>query len=216
MRASAALVAAALVSSGLAATAAAAPKRVSCHLVRDPAGDVSNRVEDVAVFPDDPGLDLVGADVVSDAKNVTAVVRLGAPPGGATVYAKRYVVEMDVAGLANTFVLAAAVTPAGTTYEFGYRTRTVLGSEINYSATPAVGRFDGKRLVVATTLENVAKMPELGTIRKGAKISSITVTANRRVPPVAQGRGQMFVADEAFGRALYYAGSPSCVKPFAG
>lgn len=200
---------------GAVAAEAAAPRK-ACNLVKDVTGDVSNKFNGVDAFQPDAGLDLVGADVVSDAKNITAVIRLAAEPGTATVYAKRYIAQVKVAGLANPLVLAAAITPTGTAYSFGYYGTTTTGTGYNYSATTAAGKIEGKVITVSTSLANIAAMPELGAIKKGAKVSGFTLTANRRVPAFTQVTGQVIVADDAFGKVAYYAGGASCIKPFAG
>jgi hypothetical protein len=216
MRVRALLVATAVVlGTGAAAADAAAPTK-TCNLVKDATGDVSNEYNGVGVFQPDAGLDLLGADVVSDSKNMTAVIRLAAEPGTATVYAKRYIAQVKVAGLANPLVLAAAITPTGTAYSFGYYGTTTTGTGYNYSATAANGKIEGKVITVSTSLANVASMAELGVIKKGAKINGFTLTANRRVPAFTQVTGQVIVADDAFGKGSYFAGGPSCIKPFAG
>lgn len=221
MRTRALLATAVVVAAGLSATAADAapkPRRIppSCNLVKDATGDISNKYQGVDVFQADPGLDLVGADVVSDAKNITAVIRLASAPGSATVYAKRYIVQMNVAGLASPLVLAAAITPTGTTYSFGYYGTTTTGKGFSYSGTAAVGKIEDKVITVGTSLANIATMTQLGTVKKGAKISGLSLTANRRVPAFTQVTGQVIVADDALGKTSYLAGNPSCIKPFAG
>lgn len=220
MRARALLVTTAVVAGLSGTTAYAAPAKAkpkpSCNLVKDATGDVSNKYQGVDAFPADGGLDLVGADIVSDTKNITAVIRLAAEPGSATAYAKRYIAQVNVAGLANPLVLAAAITPTGTTYSFGHYGATATGTGFSYSATPAVGKIEGKVITVGTTLANIAANTNLGVVKKNAKISGFSLTANRRVPAFTQVTGQVIVADDALGKTPYYAGGLSCIKPFAG
>ena len=192
------------------------PAPPSCNLVKDTTGDVSNKFQGVDVFQPDQGLDLVGADVVTDTKNLTAVIRLAAAPGSATVYAKRYIMQMNVTGLANPLVVAAAITPTGTTYSFGYYGTTTTGTGFNYSATPAVGKIQDKVITVSAKLSDIAAMEQLGVVKKGAKISGFSLTANRRVPAFTQVTGSVYVADDALGKTSYLAGGTSCIKPFAG
>lgn len=221
MRARALLVTTAVVAGLSGTTAYAAPAKAkpkpSCNLVKDATGDVSNKYQGVDAFPADAGLDLVGADVVSDTKNITAVIRLAAEPGSATAYAKRYIAQVNVAGLANPLILAAAITPTGTAYSFGHYGPGTAGTpSFNYNATPAVGKVEGKLITISTSLANIASDTNLGVVKKNAKISGFSLTANRRVPAFTQVTGQVIVADDALGKTPYYAGGLSCIKPFAG
>jgi hypothetical protein len=213
MRLRALLVTSVLVTSGLATTAdAAKAPPPSCNLVKDAVGDSSNSYQGAPVFPADAGLDIVSADVVSDATAITAVIRLNAAPGSATVYAKRYIAQFTVAGLKNPMVLAAAITPTGNTFSFGYYGTTTTGTGYNYSATQATGRITDKVISVTIPLADVAAEANLGAIKKGAKISAFAITANRRVPALTQVTGQVIPADEATGKGPYYAGNKSCIK----
>lgn len=216
MRARALLATLPLIACGLSATANAAAKKPAvkpaCNLVTDAKGDVSNEYQGVNAFPADSGLDIVAADVASDTKNITAVIRLNATPGSATVYAKRYIATFNVKGLANPLVLAAAVTPTGNTYSFGYYGTTTTGTGYNYDPTAATGSIADKVITVSTSLANVAANTNLGAVKKGAKISGIIVTANRRVPAFTQVTGQVVTADEATSKSVYYAGNPTCIK----
>lgn len=211
-----ALVLTALVATAAAPAAqAAAPKpkpKPVCNLVVDATGDVSNKYQGVDVFPADQGLDLVGADVATDGKNITALIRLAAAPGSATVYAKRYIAQFKVAGQANPMVLAAAITPTGNTFSFGYYGTTTTGTGFNYSATAATGKIDGKDIYVTIPLSDVAAEANLGPIKPGAKFNAFSITANRRVPSYTGVTGQVVVADDATGKGPYLAGQASCIK----
>ncbi len=216
MRARALLAVTAAVALAATGSAHAATKKKpipkACNLVKDKAGDVSNDFEGVGAFPADPGLDVLGGDVASDGRNITAVMRLAAEPGDATIYAKRYITQFKVAGQANPMILALAITPTGATYSFGYYGTSTTGTGWNYPGT-ATGSADGKTIRVTASLADVAAIEQLGPIKKGAKISAITVNSYRRVPAVAQAPGQLVEADLSSGRTPYYAGNPSCIKP---
>lgn len=213
-----ALLVTAVVAASAAAPAAHAAKpkpkpKPACNLVTDASGDVSNKFQGVDVFPADDGLDLVGADVASDAKNITAVIRLHNSPGSATVYAKRYIAQFKVAGQANPMVLAAAITPTGTVYNFGwYGDGTATGTGFNYSGTAATGKVDGTVITVTAPLSAVAAEAMLGPIKPGAEIKTFSITANRRVPSYTGAPGQVSVADDATGKGPYKAGQASCIK----
>lgn len=216
MRARALLVTTSLLATGLGTVAAeAAPKRIppTCNMAKDAAGDSSDDFAGAPVFPADAGLDIIGGDVASNGKNITAVIRLAQPPGQATAYIKRYIAQFKVAGQANPMILAAAVGPVGTTYSFGwYGPGTTGDPAYNYSGTPATGSIDGTVITVTASLADAAATEELGAIKKGTKVNALTITANRRLPAVAQAPGQVVTADEAIGKGVYYAGNPSCVK----
>lgn len=229
MRTNVVLAAAVLAAVAVAPAADAAPKKKKpappppvCNLVRDPAGDVSNKVAGVVeAFPKDDGLDVLGADVVTDAKNITAVIRLAADPGtesDARLYAKRYILQMNVEGHQHPLLLAAAISPTGIVYSYGfYGPNPTTGNVgFNYSGTPAVGKMGEKVITIGTTLANIAAMEQLGPIKPNAKISGFTLTSNRRVPSLTQVTGQVMVADEATGKTPYYAGSRSCITTISG
>lgn len=216
MRARALLITATLLASGLGATAAdAAPKKKPapvCNMVKDGTGDTNNNLQGAPLFPADPGLDIVGGDVASNTKNITAVIRLAAAPGQATIYVKRYIAEFRVAGQANPMVLAAAVSATGTTYSFGWVGTTTTGSGYNYAGTAITGTIVDKVITITAPLAVVAGQAELGPVKKGAKVSALRITANRRLPAVTQAPGIVYPADEGLGKGTYYAGNPSCVK----
>ncbi|HEX8003127.1 MAG TPA: hypothetical protein VF519_10580 [Mycobacteriales bacterium] len=213
MRARALLVTTSLLVTGLGTVAAEAAKTPpTCNMAVDTTGDTNNDLEGAPVFPADSGLDLVGGDVATNAKNITAVIRLADEPGDATVYVKRYIAQFKVAGQANPMILAAAVTATGTTYSFGWYGDSATGTGYNYAATEATGSIEGKIITITAALADVAATPELGPVKKGSKINALTLTANRRLPAVTQAPGIVYPADEALGKGIYYAGNASCVK----
>lgn len=211
MRLRAALATSIVVGASLAAVADAAPApKKACNLVTDAKGDVDNSIEGPAQFPADDGLDLLGADVATNGKNVTAVIRLVNQPGSATLYAKRYILQFNAVGAKNPVALAVAITPTGTSYSWGYYGTTTTGTGYTYPGT-ATGKISETTITVSAALADLAANENIGAIKHGAKISSIQVTSNRRVPSLAQVTGSLFQADIATGKTAYYAGSPSCI-----
>lgn len=213
MRTKSVLAASLLTLAGVAThSSAAAP---ICNLVVDPPGDVNNTIQGPAAFPEDGGLDLLGGDVASNAKSITAVIRVASDPGTSPLYAKRFIVDFAVAGLKNRPALAVAFTPQGTTYSGGYWGETASSTGgpgyVYPAAITATGKVVGKEIFITVPLEQFAGVPEIGAIKKGAKISNIKVSSNRRVPVVLQVTGQLFTADEATGKKTYAAGAKSCV-----
>lgn len=216
MRVRALLVTTSLLATGLSAVAAQAAPKVApvCNMAKDGTGDTNNDLEGAPVFPDDQGLDLVGADVASNGKNITAVIRLADEPGDATAYVKRYIAQFKVAGQANPMLLAAAIDATGVTYQFGWYGPNATGSNgFRYSGTPATGAIEGQTITITAALADVAAVAELGPVKKGTKINALSVTANRRLPALtAFPQGIVYPADEMIGKGVYYAGNPSCVK----
>lgn len=205
--------AAAIAVAALPAVATAAPK--ACNLVKDPKGDYSRGlVGDEELFPADSGLDLLGADVASGSRNITAVFRLAAAPTVSPLYVSRYIVSFKVAGLPNKVVLAAARGVDGTTFSYGFvEVNETTGAEsFSYPGT-ATGSITGATVTVTAPLADLAGNEDIGLIRRNAKISAITALTNRRLPAAtASPRGQLVSADEATGKGSYLAGQPSCVK----
>lgn len=211
MRDKAILAASLLILGGLASQSTAAPK--SCDLVTDPKGDVSNDYQGVGVFPADEGLDVISGDLATNAKTVKVVMKLAAPTGSATAYAKRYIMTFKVAGTANPVAVAAAVTPTGNTFSAGYYGPTATGTGYTYPVTSTVvGVIDGSTITITVPLADLSAVPEIGAIKKGAKVSGITVTSFRRVPALTQVTGQVIEADPAAGKKTYAIGAASCVK----
>ncbi|HVE98302.1 MAG TPA: hypothetical protein VNA12_03900 [Mycobacteriales bacterium] len=184
----------------------AAPKR-SCNLVVDPAGDVRNTVNGVPV-PNDPGLDLLGGDIATNAEFVTAVIRLATEPEPPTVYARTYLVQVN-AGLRRPLILAFDIGVDGTRYSWGYADSTVY----NYRGR-ATGRFDGRTAHITARLADIAADESLGAIKAGATMKGISLFSFRRVTSHTGVHGFVFSADDAFGKpsATYRAGAPSCIK----
>ena len=219
-----AVLAAAVITAVAAPVADAAPKKRPappvCNLVVDKAGDVSTRLQGLSVFPGDQGLDLLSADIVTDATRITAVLRLAAAPGSTPLYGKRYTMQMNVAGLPNPLVLSAVVPQTGApTYTFGYYGANPTTGSMAYNEftdTPAAGKIEGANLTIGASLATIASKPQLGTIRPGTKISGLLAGTSRRMHPVTFAPGTAYGADDAGSGTVYVAGARSCVAPFGG
>lgn len=221
MRAYALIATTALVATALAPAASAAPKKKkpapvppACNLVKDAKGDVTRTLVAADLFPEDAGLDIVGGDVATGAKTVTALVRLAGPATASPLYVSRYIVEFNVAGLKNKVVLAAGVGLDGTTYNYGfYDTSSPTGGSYSYPGT-ATGAVKENAVTITANLADLAGNEDIGAIKKGARISGIMVSTKRRVPPLTTSpRGQLVNADDATSKSSYSAGQSSCLKP---
>jgi hypothetical protein len=94
-------------------------RKAVCNLVTDPGGDAAYPA---AQAPSQPALDIVGGDVVSDLKQVTAVIRLGGP--GAADQTIGWTMRFRFAVAGNAYYLAGSYDPVssavnGITYDWG-------------------------------------------------------------------------------------------------
>lgn len=167
-----------------------APKKPVCNLVVDPAGDAKGLPVGGDSGPNDPNLDILSADVVTNATTLTGVFRLAAVDGSGDTsptgrgYELAFKVNGQAVGLLST------IGPDGSTWANG------LGT----------GR------IVPATKEIVFSVPiaQLSTpIKPGAKLTDITVNTWRRVTATGTGLGRV---DTATGPKPYEAAWPSCVK----
>ncbi|HUR13003.1 MAG TPA: hypothetical protein VM097_00780 [Mycobacteriales bacterium] len=196
-----------------------APKPV-CNLLTDPQGDAG-----IDPVPGDANDDIVSADVASDGKKITAVLRMAAmaQPDPA-VLGRSLGLEFSARGSENTLFLAARTYPTGTKYLFGY---TALdestGVNTRYTIGEATGSVDPAKKEVRITAANAAFAPSGTKLPKGIKLSALTASADRIfgqgvVPSQEVGGervplgGLTLQFDEATGKS-YVVGTPSCVKP---
>lgn len=195
----------------LAAEAASRPKpKPVCNLVTDAAGDAA-----FVAAPADDALDIISADVASDAKSFTAVIRVK-DLGAAQV--SQLGSELQI-----QFELPGAVAPVW----IGYNTSAYGGDAFQYGVIgqgeggvtnptgDAVGIVDTAKNEVRMTVA-VSALNELGKAKPGSKVANITVSAAQLVGVAPNASGfygyNAFGVDDAAGKA-YVAGAPSCVKP---
>lgn len=209
MRARAVLVTGALLSSaatGVAAEAAtkAKPKPI-CKNVFDDKGDVVlTQAAPESVTPD-PALDLVSADLGSNAKVVTAAIRVdklarpaSTSPGG-TVYELRFThAKSDL-----TYTLWAHVTGATATYGVGTVDPAATAHLVESTGT-ATGVVDLAKNEIRIT----APYSALGGAKVGVKVGIDEVVAKRSAANQFYGR----YADDATGGKSFLFGAASCVK----
>jgi hypothetical protein len=187
-----------------AGAATAAPKPV-CNLVVDPAGDVV--LEGQAY--DDPALDVLGADLASDDKRITVVLKMGAVDGvdakapmGRAVY-----FSFTTPGGVKPMYLSASFDPAlGMLYDFG----SVVGTgytSANTSGTAASGSVDAAKKTIT-----ISAPADLGGLLKPSLNRRLTSLDVRSTVLVGAARaGLVFDADRAASKASYTTGTPSCV-----
>jgi hypothetical protein len=218
MRLAAGLVSAATIAA-LGAVPAHATARVPkvCNLVTDPPGDST-----ASTIPGDDSVDIVGGDFASNAKTITAIIKLKkfqqsdpqAPLG------QSYFVLFSVKGIAETLTLSAGFYPTGTEYKFGHQGTDKLIPVLNVSYTDgdATGSVVGDTIHISA---DISKFAEAKKLKPGGQVMTISVEARRvygqRVVPsqdVGPGRvplgGLTLTYDTASGKK-YTLGAPSCV-----
>jgi hypothetical protein len=178
------------------------PKPV-CNLVKDAAGDASVQPP----LPSDDSLDIVSADVASNAKNVTAVLRLKSL--GATspysVTGRNYYMQFDAPGAANPIYFSAESDATGTSYHWG-DLETANGLGTYTTKGDATGVTDVAKNEIRMTV-SVRDLADLGKTKPGNKLSSLHASTTAVLGVLVAD------VDTADGSKSYVAGSPSCVKP---
>lgn len=179
-----------------------------CNLVTDPKGDtyITRDQDIIGVYgPQEDALDITSADIASDAKNITAVIRVvKLAKTIATGAGQGYELEFTSPGAAGPLYLAASILNGTETYSVGKRdattnTSTSLGKD-------ATGVFDLAKSEVRITAPISDFASEGQGAKPGARLSPTLVTASRNLVAV-----NVF-ADNASGTGTYIAGNPSCVK----
>jgi hypothetical protein len=205
-----------------------------CNIVTDPSGDSPFDPSlglGVGVGQDD-NADVLSADISSDAKNVTAVIRVKslASPDTAWPEAHLYMLTWSVPGHDTPVYLAGTVDPNpasagyGPQFVFGDGGSTAAGAllyyNIDYSAT-VKGTVDAAKNTVTLSVP-IAQLKGYGTYTPGTHFSGINVqtqqlvngpTFGQNVPGAGGSFGWGWQSDTATALKDYVAGTPSCVKP---
>jgi hypothetical protein len=176
---------------------------------------------DVPLVPGTPGDDLLSADVASDGKYVTAVLRMVAvqEPDPVAPTGRSYAFSFEVRGLPTAYFLAARTYPTGTRYEYGDYPVDATGM----SYVRVLGHGTGS--VSAATHEVRVRAPLAGflprSVRRGSTLVGLTAGVYRQWgqepmedPGIAPVHVPVLASafDEAEGDR-YVVGTPSCVKP---
>jgi hypothetical protein len=209
------------------ALATTAPAKV-CRILRDPAGDAGATVptpgEPVRVLPGGATDDLLSADVASDGRTVTAVLRLADVVGTDLVAptGHGYSMSFRVRGSEREQFLQARTYATGTQFSYGYRYTDAAGLTYVRVVGAARGTVDPARNEVrvhvpATVLQ--------GRVRKGSVLLDLHastfrlwgqgVVGPRDVQGVTvplDGTATTFDSGDA---DRYVVGTPSCVRPGA-
>ena len=182
--------------------AAAAPGP-ACNLVTDPAGDAE-------IVTAQPGLDVVTADIASNAKTVTAVIRLAGPPGGGNPQAiggTRYYFEFLPTGATKSQYLFASVPFLGEpTFHTGEITVETGRSSFSADPEPVKGAIKGNEITISAPMAAFKR----ANLKPGKKLGTLAVETFALAS--AGGRGLLIAVDDAAGSKTYHAGTPSCLK----
>lgn len=213
------LVAATVVATTISANAA--PPKAVCNLIKDGKGDASyNNV------PGDAGDDIVSADVASDGKVVTGVVRVAklTVPNPASPLGQAFFTKFNVKGSPEILFLSARTYPQGTQYIYGYTAPDPnTGVNTSYTLGMATGVVDLAKNEVRISAPATAWKDAKAVIKKGTNLSSLLadtwrlagqgVVPSQQVGPVRVPLGGLLLPfDNATGKS-YVVGTKSCVVP---
>jgi hypothetical protein len=193
--------------------------RTACRLLTDATHDDQLTPATGRSPSSAPSMDIVSADIASDDRRVTAVIRLrdlsltdphGTPGSG-------YWLELTTARA--TFLLHAERSVESTRYLLVHRTSANVGEVLAH----VTGVFDEDRDEVRITATRAAFQGR-APLRRGDVVTGLTAVSLREqgvaalpVQPLGRPMGFMngIAADDATGSATYRLGAPSCVVPGA-
>ncbi|MCA1824636.1 MAG: hypothetical protein ABR520_06945 [Mycobacteriales bacterium] len=173
-----------------------------CNLVVDDKGDGDAPAADA--------LDIVSADIASDAKNITGVIRLAkysANEGTAPLGVNYQIVFTGQGGDAYVF-LALISVPNGNFFQYGHNAGT---NDTGDGA--ATGVIDAAKSEIRITAP-IAALSEHGNFKPGAKITGINVVVARWIGAYVNDgayAGLYGPGDAAEGAKAYVGGTKSCV-----
>lgn len=173
-----------------------APKPV-CNLVTDAKGDATDTGGTGAKAPNDPNLDILRADISSNATTLTALIGLSTldDSENSSQTGRSYVVTFSVHG--KTVTVRGITSPAGDKWADGNGT----------------GKVDkaAKQVRIHVPLAKLAEMAQLPQpLKPGVKVTAISASTWRWVGTTEATLG---IVDRATGAGPGYTlGAPSCVK----
>lgn len=209
MKTRAVLALSALLASGLAVGAEAAVKKPKpvppvCNLVLDAKADATAFAVLASGGPNESGLDIISADIATDAKTLTTVIRVDSDPAA---------LSTSPNGGAWYFVFE---TPAGKFYTFARSTKSYSGYGVGgYDATTGQRATIGAGVgIIDSTKKEIRVSVPLSLVpglKAGTKITGIAPYTQREFTVL--GGGATPTADSAEGTKSYTAGAKSCVTP---
>lgn len=182
-----------------------------CNLVVDPAGDDGGNPP----FNHTDSLDILGADIASDGKIVTVVLRLAkaVASDSSTPTGRSYYLDFAVTGGTNKLSLGVTTTPTNTAFSPSYVDGTL---HRGIASTDTTGVFDEAKKELRISAPASA-WGTYGEIKKGTKISDIQALSYYFVGAYTPsqvgtaGGGSLQSGDNADTAKTYVAGAASCV-----
>ena len=187
-----------------AGSALAAPAKPACELIKDAAGDG-------AVLAPADDFDILTADVASNGKTITAVLRLAGDPTATNPQAlggKNYYVSFTSGGSQPQFLSASVDPVTGVTYATGFEEDVNGVGNKTSDTTAAKGSIDGNVITISAPLSAFAART---SVKPGKKLTDLTAEVFALIGTSATG-GALALDDDATGGS-YTTGTPSCVKP---
>ena len=186
--------------------AVAAPAK-ACNVITDPKGDASF----LDTLPNDRSLDIVSADVATDAKTLTGVLRVDAfsAVSPTSPLGRGYYVMFNAPKSEFPIYLNLQITPDLTRYTWGTRETLPSGSGRFVRQGAATGVIDAAKneLRISVPLADVAAISKL---TPGTKLTALTASTTSVIGTSVTG-GLVATVDDAASAKSYIAGAPSCV-----
>lgn len=211
---------------GLAPMADAAPKaKPACQNITDPKGDTfATRAQDAqgAYGPQENALDIVSADLASDGKVLTAVIRLDSLSRSIATSPQGFTVGLDFRIGSGTDVvrLAGVAVRNGDRFEVSSKPIDAVPNTPSTFVAQVTGVVDEKKneVRIHAPAEVLAKF---GGLKAGTKLiphDAESATASRGVPAITTTPGAPMTtrgpfADIAASGKVITVGAPSCVVP---
>ena len=193
---------------GAVAPATAAPKKKKvappvCNLVLDDKGDVP---------APDGALDVVSADVASDGRKITGVIRLAGDPDGTSPTSptgRTYNLQFSGQSATREVFLGFLYSPTAQAGTYGYHDEA---TGINNGLGTSTVKIVGNDLYMTVP---VSVFAEYGKFKVGNRITGFSVTTGRMVGAYASSTAYAYnslAGDTASGAKAYTVGARSCVK----
>ncbi len=211
----------------VAPVADAAPKPApACLTITDPKGDTfAVRAQDAqgAYGPQEDALDITSADLASDGKVVTAVIRLASLSRAIATSPQGFTVGIDFAIGSSSDVVrlqGVLINGAGDRFEVSAKAADALPNVPSTYVGEATGIVDEKAGEVRIHAP-AALLEPYGALKPGTKLTpneAESATASRGVPAITTTPGQPMstrgpFADIAAAGKTIAVGAPSCVVP---
>ena len=210
----------------IAPMAEAAPKaKPSCMTITDPKGDTfAIRSQDAqgAYGPQEDALDITSADLASDGKVVTAVIRLASMSRAIATSPQGFTVGLDfrIGSSSDVVRLQGVAVQGGDRFEVSAKAADALPNVPSTFVGEATGVVDEKAGEVRIHAPAALLEPH-GAVKAGTKLTpneAESATASRGVPAITSTPGAPMTtrgpfADIAAGGKTIAVGAPSCVVP---